>query len=439
MLFTDVIRKKRDGGELSDEQIQFFVDGLADETIPAEQVSALAMAVVLNSMTFDETAKLTLAMASSGTVLKWKDLKLDGPVVDKHSTGGVGDKVSFMLAPIAAACGCYVPMISGRGLGHTGGTTDKAEAIPGYNTAPDFPTFRQVVKDVGCAIIGQTADLAPADRRLYAIRDVTATVESVPLITASILSKKIAAGLDALVMDVKVGTGAFMKTPDRARKLASSIITTAAMADLKTHVLITDMNEVLGRTAGNALEIEEAIRYLRDEAREARLDAVVLGLCAEMLVATGIESDRAAAEQRCDDAITSGRAAEIFGKMVAALGGPSDLIESSSQHLPAAAVVRPVHADGYLTSIDTRGVGNAIIELGGGRHRVGEALDLSVGFGEFASIGTLLDAETPLAIVHAASEDDAAQAEKLLLDACELGEDAPAVTPVIAEIIPGTV
>ena len=438
MLFTDVIRTKRDGGALSDEQIQFFVDGLADESIPAEQVSALAMAVVLNSMTFDEAAKLTLAMASSGTVLKWQDLKLDGPVVDKHSTGGVGDKVSFMLAPIAAACGCHVPMISGRGLGHTGGTTDKAEAIPGYNTAPDFPTFRQVVKDVGCAIIGQTADLAPADRRLYAIRDVTATVESVPLITASILSKKIAAGLDALVMDVKVGTGAFMKTPERARKLAESIIATAAMAELKTHVLITDMNEVLGRTAGNALEIAEAVRYLQNDEREVRLDTVVLGLCAEMLIAAGLETDRATAEQRCDGAITSGRAAEIFGRMIAALGGPSDFMESSSKYLAAAPVVRPVHAAGYLTKMDTRGVGNAIIELGGGRHRVGEALDLSVGFSDFASIGTLLDTQTPLAIVHAASEGDAVQAEKLLLDACEVGEDVPAETRVVAEIIPGT-
>lgn len=438
MLFTDVIRAKRDGGALSDEQIDFFVAGLKDESLPAEQVSALAMAIVLNSMTFDEAAKLTLAMASSGTVLKWQDLKLDGPVVDKHSTGGVGDKVSFMLAPIVAACGCFVPMISGRGLGHTGGTTDKAEAIPGYNTAPDFPTFRQVVKDVGCAIIGQTADLAPADRRLYAIRDITATVESIPLITASILSKKIAAGLDALVMDVKVGTGAFMKTRDRARRLAESIIATAAMADLKTHVLITDMNEVLGRTAGNALEIAEAVRYLQNVEREARLDTVVLGLCAEMLIAAGIESDRTKAEQRCDEAITSGRAAEIFGRMIAALGGPSDFMQNSSAYLATAPVVRPVHAPGYLTRMDTRGVGNAIIELGGGRHRVGEALDLSVGFSDFASIGTLLDAQTPLAIVHAASENDAMQAEKLLLDACEIGEEAPAVTPVIAEIIPGT-
>ncbi len=435
MLFTDVIRAKRDGAALSDEQIQFFVDGLADESIPAEQVSALAMAVVFNSMTFDEAVKLTLAMASSGTVLDWQDLRLDGPVVDKHSTGGVGDKVSFMLAPIAAACGCYVPMISGRGLGHTGGTADKAEAIPGYNTAPDFATFKKVVKDVGCAIIGQTADLAPADRRFYAIRDVTATVESVPLITASILSKKIAAGLDALVMDIKVGTGAFMKTPDRARKLAKSIIATAATADMKTHVLVTDMNEVLGRTAGNALEIDEVIRYLSNDQREPRLDTVVLGLCAEMLVVSGIEPDRAAATKRCDAAVTSGRALEIFGKMVVALGGPADFIENSSKYLAAAAVVRPVYAAGYLTTVDVRGVGHAIIELGGGRHRVGEALDMSVGFSEFAAIGTLLDKQTPLAVVHAASEDAAAQAERDLLEACATSDTAPPKQIVIHEIL----
>ena len=437
MLFTDVIRAKRDGAELSDQQIQLFVDGLADNSIPAEQVSALAMAVCLNSMNFDEAGKLTLAMASSGTVLEWQDLQLDGPVVDKHSTGGVGDKVSFMLAPIAAACGCYVPMISGRGLGHTGGTTDKIESIPGYNTAPDFATFRKVVKEVGCAIIGQTADLAPADRRFYAIRDVTGTVESVPLITASILSKKIAAGLEALVMDIKVGTGAFMQTPERARKLAESIIATAAMADLETHVLITDMNEALGSTAGNALEIDEAIRYLRNEQREARLDAVVLGLCAEMLVVAGLESDRDVAAQRCDEAITSGRALEIFGKMIAALGGPSDFIESSAKYLAVAPVVRPVHASGYLTSVNVRGVGNAIIELGGGRHCVGEALDLSVGLSDIASIGTLLDSNTPLAVVHAASEADAEQAEVLLLAACTTSADAPEKALVISEIVTG--
>ena len=261
MLFTDIIRAKRDGGELSSEQIQHFVDGLADESIPAEQVSSLAMAVFLNGMSFDEAASLTLGMSQSGTVLEWADMGLDGPVVDKHSTGGVGDKVSFLLAPIAAACGCYVPMISGRGLGHTGGTTDKAEAIPGYITAPDFATFRRVVRDAGCAIIGQTADLAPADKRFYAIRDVTATVESVPLITASILSKKIAAGLDALVMDVKVGSGAFMPTYERSVELSKSIIATAAKADLKTSAVLTNMDEVLGTTAGMAFCIRNANSY----------------------------------------------------------------------------------------------------------------------------------------------------------------------------------
>ncbi len=437
MLFTDVIRTKRDGGTLSDEEIQFFVAGLTDESIPAEQVAALAMAIFLNSMTFEEAGKLTLAMASSGNVLEWQDLELDGPVVDKHSTGGVGDKVSFMLAPIAAACGCYVPMISGRGLGHTGGTTDKAEAIPGYNTAPDFSKFRQIVKDIGCAIIGQTADLAPADRRLYSVRDVTGTVESVPLITASILSKKIAAGLDALIMDVKVGSGAFMPTAARARKLADNIISTAAMANLKTHVLITDMNEVLGRTAGNAVEIAETMRYLRNEEREARLDAVVLGLCAEMLVVNGIETDRAAATKRCDAAVTSGRALEIFCQMVTALGGPDDFIDNSEQHLASAKVVRPIHTDGFLTTVDTRGVGNAIIELGGGRRQVGEALDLSVGFSDIASIGTLLDNNTPLAVIHAASEADATKAEALFLAACTTGAEAPTKAPIIAEIVTG--
>ena len=437
MLFTDVIRTKRDGGELSGEEIQFFVDGLADESIPAEQVSALAMTVIFNSMTFNEATKLTLAMASSGTVLQWQDLQLNGPVVDKHSTGGVGDKVSFMLAPIAAACGCFVPMISGRGLGHTGGTTDKVEAIPGYNTAPDFATFRQVVKDVGCAIIGQTADLAPADRRFYAIRDVTATIESVPLITASILSKKIAAGLQYLVMDVKIGTGAFMKTPERARKLAESIIATAAMADLKTHVLVTDMNEALGATAGNALEIEESILFLRNEVREPRLDDVVLSLCAEMVLIGGIESDRDAARARCDEAVTSGRAAEIFGRMVSALGGPTDFMENYGNYLAKAPVVKPVYAKGIVTEVDTRALGNAIIELGGGRRQVGEQLDLAVGFSNISPIGTTVDSERPLAIIHAATEDDADRAAENILSACTLGDSAPVARPTVTEILTG--
>mgnify|MGYP001819412080 CR=1 FL=1 len=437
MLFTDVIRKKRDGGELSDDEIQFFVDGLADNSLPAEQVSSLAMAIFLNSMSFPEAAKLTLAMAASGTVLDWSQEDLDGPVVDKHSTGGVGDKVSFLLAPIAAACGCYVPMISGRGLGHTGGTTDKAESIPGYNATPDFPIFRKTVKEVGCAIIGQTADLAPADRRFYSIRDVTGTVESVPLITASILSKKIAAGLQGLVMDVKVGSGAFMDTTERAQELAGSIIATAAKAGLKTHAVITDMNEVLGTTAGNALEIEESILFLRNERRDPRLDDVTLALCAEMLIVVGLESDRQKARTRCEEAVTSGRAAEVFARMVHALGGPADLVDNYSKHLASAPVVRPIRAAGIVTRVDTRAVGNAIIELGGGRRKVGETLDLSVGFSEIASVGTMLNDDTPLAVVHAASDADADTAERNLLAACELGDSAAPGRPVINEIVTG--
>jgi thymidine phosphorylase len=338
MLFADVIQKKRDGGELTAAEIEFFVKGLADSSIPAEQVSALAMAVIFRSMSFEEAATLTTEMAVSGTVLDWQSENLDGPVVDKHSTGGIGDKVSFLLAPIAAACGCYVPMISGRGLGHTGGTLDKVESIPGYDATPDFDVFKKVVKSAGCAIIGQTADLAPADRRLYAIRDVTATIDSIPLITASILSKKIAAGLEGLVMDVKVGSGAFMRSLDRAEKLARSIIGTAGTAGLRTHALITDMNEALGLTAGNALEICESVEFLTNEHREPRLNEVVSALCTEMLIVGGIENDTEVARKKVETSICSGTAIEVFSKMVAELGGPVDFVEKYVEYLPKAAI-----------------------------------------------------------------------------------------------------
>jgi thymidine phosphorylase len=437
MLFTDVIRKKRDGGALSDGEIQFFVDGLADESLPAEQVSALAMAIFLNSMNFDEAARLTLAMARSGTIIEWDAGDYDGPIVDKHSTGGVGDKVSFLLAPIIAACGCYVPMISGRGLGHTGGTTDKVESIPGYNATPDLETFRRVVREAGCAIIGQTPELAPADRRLYAIRDVTGTVESVPLITASILSKKIAAGLQGLVMDVKVGTGAFMQSIDEAQELAASIIGTAARAGLQTHAVITDMNEVLGSTAGNALEIAEAVRFLRDDVRERRLNEVTLALCAQMLLVAGVEEEREAAIARCETAVASGRAAEAFSRMVAALGGPADFLDRAESYLVQAPVKRTVHGQGVVCSVDARAVGNAIIELGGGRRQVGEALDLAVGFSDIAPIGTRLDEAMPLAVIHAASEEAAENAEQNLLAAVAIGDAEPAERAVISEILTG--
>jgi thymidine phosphorylase len=435
MLFADIIRRKRDGESLTTDEISFFVDGLAKGSIPAEQVSALAMAIFFQSMSADEASQLTTAMAASGTMLDWRPDNLDGPVVDKHSTGGVGDKVSFLLAPIAAACGCYVPMISGRGLGHTGGTTDKAESIPGYNTTPDFDRFRKVVRDAGCAIIGQTSDLAPADRRLYAIRDITATVESVPLITASILSKKIAAGLEALVMDVKVGNGAFMPTTDHARALARSILSTAGAAGLRTSAILTDMNECLGTTAGNALEVAEAMRYLRGDARERRLDDVVLSLTAEMLRLSGIESDADIARSRCEDAVTSGRAAEVFNRMVAGLGGPPDFVAHHEQHLPVAATQVPVFADasGFVAAIDTRTLGNAVVELGGGRRTIDDSLDRSVGLSDVAAIGAAVDGERPLAIVHARSSRDAEKSARTLRQAFTIDVMPPSRSPVIVE------
>ncbi len=437
MLFKETIRKKRDGGALSQDEIQRFVAGLADGSIPAEQVSALAMAIFLNSMTADETGALTSSMAASGVIIDWSADDLGGPVVDKHSTGGVGDKVSFPLAPIAAACGCFVPMISGRGLGHTGGTLDKIESIPGYCTTPGLGVLKETVKSVGCAIIGQTNDLAPADRRFYSIRDVTGTVESVPLITASILSKKIAAGNEALVMDVKVGTGAFMSSVDEVRGLAQSIIRTASTIGLKTRALITDMSQTLGRTAGNAVEIKESVDYLMNVRRDPRLDEVVQALCAEMLVLTGVEGDHTAARARTEDAIVSGRALEIFARMIAALGGPPDFIERHEHYLPAATVVAPAFPDqsGYLSAVDARAVGNAVINLGGGRRRVEDKLDLSVGFTEIAAIGERVGPDHPLAIIHAASQNDLERATQDLKTACTISDDLPPASPVIYEVI----
>lgn len=437
MLFVDVIRAKRDGQALSDEEIALFVHGLADGSLPPEQVSALAMAIYLNSMSVEEAGCLTRKMAESGRMMDWADQNLDGPVIDKHSTGGIGDKVSFLLAPIAAACGCYVPMISGRGLGHSGGTLDKIGSVPGYDPLPEPERFKTVVRETGCAIIGQTPDLAPADRRFYAIRDITATVESVPLITASILSKKIAAGLDGLVMDVKFGSGAFMESAGRAEELANSIIATGASSGLGTHAILTDMNENLGSTAGNALEVREAVRFLTGGARDARLDAVTMALVAEMLVIGGLEQERDAAVNRAEAAVSSGRAAEVLGQMFAALGGPVDFMERYDDYLPRAPVTRQVSAGskGFLAGVDGRRFGNAIIELGGGRRKLDDKLDLSVGFAEVIPIGTAVDADTPLAVVHAASEQDAARAADILRNACTITDEAPAARPVILKML----
>jgi thymidine phosphorylase len=434
MLPQEIIRKKRDGGELTAAEIAFLVRGLVDGSISEGQVAAFAMAVFFRGMTMPERVALTREMTRSGEVLTWDDAGLPGPVLDKHSTGGVGDKVSLMLAPAVAACGGFVPMLSGRGLGHTGGTLDKLESIPGYDTEPETARFRRVVREVGCAIIGQTPRLAPADRRLYAIRDVTATVESVPLITASILSKKLAAGLDALVMDVKTGSGAFADRIAMARELAESIVAVAGGAGLPTAALITDMNEVLGHSVGNAVEVAETIAYLQGVRRESRLHEVVLALAAEMLVLGGLAADAAAARRAAQGGLDDGRAAEVFARMVAAMGGPSDLLEQAAHRLPTAPVVRacPAPRDGIVAAMDVRRIGLAVVGLGGGRRRAEDRIDPSVGLSEVVGIGDTVGPERPLALVHAASLAAAERAIAEIQAAISLG-DAAAPGPVVLE------
>ncbi len=438
MNIASIIRKKRNGDTLTNEEIGYFVAGLADSTIAPEQVAALAMAIYFNSLSDEETSALTIEMAQSGEILDWSQEKLGGPVVDKHSTGGVGDKVSFVLAPILAACGCFVPMISGRGLGHSGGTLDKIESVPGYQTQPEISDFKNAVKAAGCAIIGQTDALAPADRRLYAIRDITATVESIPLITASILSKKIAGGLDALVMDVKTGSGAFMPSIEAARALGDSLVGAGVGSGLKTRALITDMSQPLGVTAGNAVEIREVVRYLRNEERDGRLDDVVCALSAELLDMVDIESDAAAARQRIDDTISSGSAAEVFGQMIASLGGPKDFVENYDRYLPNAKFAKPVYAEheGYLTAVNTREIGMAIISLRGGRLHRDDKLDLSTGFTEIAPIGAMIDKSQPLAIIHASRDSDLERAAEQYRNACTISQDPPQLmAPILERVV----
>ncbi|ODT67254.1 MAG: thymidine phosphorylase [Pelagibacterium sp. SCN 63-23] len=427
----EVIISKRNGDTLASEDIARFIAGFAMGTVSHAQAAAFAMAVYFQGMSMDERVALTLAMRDSGNVLDWSDL--DGPVADKHSTGGVGDNVSLMLAPILAALGIYVPMISGRGLGHTGGTLDKFDAIPGYQTSPDNALFRKVVKEAGCAIIGQTADLAPADKTLYAIRDVTGTVESIPLITASILSKKLAAGLGALILDVKTGSGAFMPTLEKSQDLAESLVTVANGAGLKTGALITDMNEPLASAAGNGLEVRNAVEFLTGARQDARLKEVTLALCAEIALMTGKATTLDHARTLVEGALGSGKAAEHFGIMVEALGGPGDFIENMDIHLAPAPIVRDVFATGpgKVSAIDTRGVGMAVVVLGGGRATPTDGIDHRVGFDWLAGLGAGVDPSTPIARIHAADEASAADAEERLRAAYTLGGEVPD-NPLIA-------
>ncbi|KKB77026.1 thymidine phosphorylase [Devosia limi DSM 17137] len=430
----EVIARKRDGHALSASEIAEFIAGFSKGSVSHAQAAALAMAVYFNDMSMPERVALTTAMRDSGTVLDWSDL--DGPVADKHSTGGVGDNVSLMLAPILAAIGIYVPMISGRGLGHTGGTLDKFDSIPGYTTSPDNALFRKVVREAGCAIIGQTADLAPADKALYAIRDVTGTVESISLITASILSKKLAAGLGALVLDVKTGSGAFMPTLEKSRALAQSLVEVANGAGLKTSALITDMNEPLASAAGNGLEVRNAVDFLTGAHRDPRLKDVTLALCAVVAEMTGVAPSVEAGRRLVDEALASGRATERFAAMVAALGGPADFIENMDRYLQPAPIIRDVFAQGQgtVSAIDTKGVGMAVVALGGGRTMPTDSIDHTVGFDRLAGLGARVDSATPIARIHARDEASAEDATRRLQAAYRLGDTAPHY-PLIADAI----
>jgi thymidine phosphorylase len=434
MLVQEIIATKRDGGTLEPAQIRFLIEGLTSERVSEGQAAAFAMAVLLRGMELSERVALTEAMRDSGTVLAWD---LPGPVVDKHSTGGIGDTVSLMLGPALAACGAFVPMISGRGLGHTGGTLDKFDAIPGYRTQPEAETFRRIVAEVGCAIIGQTPDLAPADRRLYAIRDVTGTVESIDLITASILSKKLAAGLAALILDVKVGSGAFMATLEEARALADALVDVANGAGCATRALITDMNEPLAPAAGNALEVAVAARFLTGEAVDGRLHDVTVALGGELLALAGLADDAGAGAARLAEAFASGAAAERFDRMVAALGGPVGFLGSHERHLARAPVVVDVSAPeaGFVMAIDGRALGYAVIELGGGRRVPSDRINPAVGLDGLLGIGAHVEAGDALARVHAADPAAAEAAAARVRGAYRLGASAPAPGPLVVERI----
>lgn len=404
MLSAELIRKKRDGRALSEAEIRRLVAGITDQSVSDAQIAAFAMAVWFQGLSAAEQVALTLAMRDSGAVLRWAGLP--GPVLDKHSTGGVGDLVSLVLGPMIAASGGFVPMISGRGLGHTGGTLDKLESIPGFTTALDCDRFQRIVRDVGVAIIGQTDSLAPADRRIYAVRDVTATVDSIPLIVSSILSKKLAEGLAALVMDIKVGSGAFMQTDADAMKLGREICQVAVGSGVQCNALITDMNRPVSWSAGNALEVREAIDFLTGQSRHPRLQHVVCEIAAELLVLGGLQATRTSARERLNTALADGTAAECFARMIVAQGGPAGLLDRPDAHLPQAPIVRPVLAatSGRVGRFDMQAIGMAVVALGGGRRRAGDVIDPAVGLSKLLDGNELSAGDTIIAVVHAADE-----------------------------------
>jgi thymidine phosphorylase len=421
LLPEELIKAKREGQGLSGDAIRDFVDGIARGQVCDAQIGAFTMAVHFQSMSMAEQTALTLAMRDSGRCLQWPGL--DGPVLDKHSTGGVGDLVSIVMAPMLAACGAYIPMISGRGLGHTGGTLDKLESIPGFNVNPSQEIVNKTVREVGLVMIGQGSDLAPADGRIYAVRDITATVDSIPLIVASILSKKLAEGLDGLVLDIKTGNGAFMCERNRARDLAANLVEVSEMAGLPCRALITDMNEPLARSAGNALEIAEAIEFLKGGYRQPRLEDVILSVGAEMLLLGGLVKNEKTARFMLNGVIEMGLAAEQFARMVSMQGGPADLLEHPDKYLKSAPVIRPLAAPraGCIEFMDTRAIGLCIVELGGGRKSAENKIDHRVGLSEFRLVGEKLNEGDPLLVIHAADETSWQTAAKELLNAIVIG------------------
>jgi thymidine phosphorylase len=439
MRAAELIRTKRDGGRLPPEGLSEFMRDVARGAIGDGQLGAFAMAVWLRGMDRGECAALTRAMRDSGRVLDWRDAALGGPLLDKHSTGGVGDLASLVLAPLLAACGAFVPMVSGRGLGHTGGTLDKLSAIPGYGADPPPAQLRRVLREAGCAIVAAGPGIAPADRRLYAVRDVTATVDSLPLIVSSILSKKLAAGLDALVLDVKAGSGAQTTEPEAALHLARLLVDVAVEAGLPTRALVTAMDQPLADTVGNALELRSAIDYLRGDARPPRLHALVLALGAELLVPAGLARDADDARVRLEAARVGGAAAGRFARMVAGLGGPPDLLDHPGRHLVDAPWIADVAspADGVVGAIDARALGEAVVDLGGGRAAPDAAIDVRVGLDRVRALGDTVRVGEPLARVHAADGDAGARAVAAVRAAFGIAATAPAPGPmVLARVAP---
>ncbi|MEQ9258784.1 MAG: thymidine phosphorylase [Roseovarius sp.] len=426
-----IIAGLRDGRGASAEALEWFAKGLADGAVSDAQAGAFAMAVLLKGLSPEARTALTLAMRDSGETLRWS---LAGPVIDKHSTGGVGDCVSLVLAPALAACGAYVPMISGRGLGHTGGTLDKLEAIPGLTTQLSEAHMRRVVEVAGCAIVSATGQVAPADKRLYAIRDVTATVESFDLITASILSKKLAAGLEGLVLDVKLGSGAFMKSQGEARALAQALVETANAAGCRTGAVISDMNQPLAPALGNGLEVAEAMRVLTGQATGPLhdLSAALGGLA---LWNAGLAETLEAGAEAMVAAISEGRAAEHFGRMVRAMGGPVQFVEMWPRFLPEATVIREMGAReaGYVAAMDGEAMGLAVIALGGGRQVETDVVEPSVGLSDVLPLGAKVSAGQPLLRIHAARGEHADRAEAMLREAITIGAEPPELPPLIHE------